>query len=291
MTIGEYVTFTVNITLPEGTTLKPQVVVMLPQLSNSSSTGVLALKSATLRTLTANMNATSFAQSITSVNGTYNDTARFSFDSIVNHPDNIVDQNDTVLIEIVVLVVDHVYNTPGLTLQVSSNFSHNSNNGLVVEIGRAIGLVIVQADLETTISLDVTSGDAGDAVKGSVMVYHTLSSTAVAFDVNITALLAPYIRILNDSIVFTESSAQSSVVAAPGWDGLMHLPKLLLGNSVNISFDAYIDTSVRASTTIAADVKLAYLTSPNVDARALYLISISFLFFYFYYYIIVLRLK
>lgn len=281
VTVGEYATIAVVIQVPEGTTHSPNVMVTVPTATIAGE-GVLNIMSASLKALPPNMNVTGFATSISTFNNTYNDSVRFTIESVVNMPDNLLNENDTVVLEIVALVVNHPNNVANTDILVKSVFLHSTDAGVVIlETTNEMTLFVVEPKLEVVIELNSTRGDAGDGVRGSVYIYHTAASTAVAYDVNVTALLAPYIVILPSTITFTDASAQSSVVSLPGWDGLMHLPVLLLDTSVNITFDSYVDMSVLASIVVPTNASLHYLTSPNTVARNLYPYNL-FLFSYFY---------
>lgn len=264
VTVGESITFYCTVSLPEGTTLFPRVVVKMPYLF-----GTLSLVSARLLPVPSNMVVSSFLVALSDANGDLLlDTATASFASIVNHPNNVRDSNDTVVLEFVALV-ELQGNGDGTELTAISSFTHNSFTSPIAEAPQSQVVRVVQPVLYVSLVLNVTTGDAGDGVLGSVVIGHTSASSAVAYDVNLTALLAPHFRLL-PAITISDPTAVPSCSSAPEWNGLMHLPKLLLGSTVTLTFSSYLDISVLASTMITSKLDLEYLSSPS-HARNSYL--------------------
>lgn len=264
VTVGEYATFRLNFTIPEGTTLHPRLMLR----SWSITTGILYIVNVTL-TIPSNMNESSRVVDFSDYNqDSYDDTVVVTFNSLVNHPDNVVNGNDWVLVDIVTLVTRSVINIEGTQLVLSSSLSHSNGTDTIVESTRYSYLIIVQPDLIWDINCNVTEGDAGDVVAFNISIFHSNHSTTAAFNVEVAARLLPYHNIIASSLVVVNAN-NVQYSAGSGLNALASVSKLLQGEYINITFNTYLDTAVQASSFVSSIMEMKYSTSYD-DGRDLY---------------------
>lgn len=68
----------------------------------------------------------------------------------------------------------------------------------------------------------------------------------------------------------SDSAANGNPFTLPGWTALCNVPKLLLGHTIFIRFNATFKDDVIESSTAISDARVDFATSPAV-ARSLYL--------------------
>lgn len=266
-TIGEYLVYRLTITLPEGTTLSPNVTFRLPNATSSP----LGMVNATV--LSGRINTTSFGVTLQDLTGDgVLDTATISSPVLINEPDNI-DSNDQVVMEVYVMVLPASVNTQKLAFV--SQFQYNNGTTTIVEKEQSFNATIVQPELAWKVIWDEPSGDAGNQVDVSVVVQHTPSSTAPADDVMIVAQLAPHYLLIPGSI---ESAFSTAILGRSsdneGWEGIAYIPRIKVGETVIVTFSTTLNVSVLASSVIYNGMALNY-SSAFVGGRKLSLSASS----------------
>lgn len=264
VTVGEYATFKLNFTIPEGVTLYPRLMIR----SWNNTAGILFIVNITL-TLPSNINGTKRVIEFDDYNqDSYNDTVVITFDSLVNQANNVADSNDWIVVELVTFVTPSVINTQGMLLILSGSLSHSNGTNTIVEATRYSYLRIVMPELTWIIDSNVTRGDAGDFVDFNVTIFHANTSTAPAYNVEAVAFLLPFYKLINASLVVANADNVVPEVST-GIDALAGLPKLVQGASLNISFSTYLDDSVQASSIIHSTLRVKYATS-YIEGRDIY---------------------
>lgn len=274
LAIGEYVTFHLAVSLPAGTTPHPTATV-----SVSTATGLLAIINASVVSISSNMDASNFAAVLSDTNhDSFSDSVALSFDSIVCHPNS--SSANQVVFEIVAFVPVSILNAGEVSLLVNSQFSWQNGTSTLKQSSGSVSFVVVTPMLSWTITKNATSGDAGDVVAYSITVQHADASSAVAYNVNVYAQLAPYFNLLASTVASSHASVTLTPSATLG-NGLIYLPVLPLGDSVTVTFSVYLDTSVRSVSVISNLMGANYSSSP-ADGLALYrtIISLSYLLFF-----------
>lgn len=189
--IGEVATFHVNMHLPEGTTISPNITVQLPDGSN----GALLVQRVYI---VAASNIVVFNESIVIVDSNNDgvmDHVVASFSKIQNIADNIIDQKDVCSLAVEALVVLNANNTKGRTLTSSSQFTYSNGTTAFNQSAITTSLVIVEPMLSITYSYGSAAGDSGDIFEASVNISHAVYSTAPAYNVNVTALVCTFSKI------------------------------------------------------------------------------------------------
>lgn len=263
--IGEEMTYSVSITLPEGTTRSPSVVVQLPANLVSVSNNYILWSPANfdISTCVATL-------SRTDMTAASNDTVTFACDFIINKPDNVVDKNDTIMIAVVAQVLPTAQNIDGKTLTVTSKFSYRNSTNLF-ESSLSSTVTVVIPVLQWTTSWNRTSGQAGDVIGCSITIIHSSTSTGPAYDIDISALLLPFWNLINSSVVSSNTNSYNATSVASGWNGITHIPSLQLGLQVIVSFSTVLDKSLLAASTVQNRLTASYWTTPGSFGRTSYL--------------------
>lgn len=262
VTIGEYVMFNVNVTLPKGTTMKPTIVVTMP-----TPYGLLKLVNATLAHMPNNIARNGYGFFVSSTYGT-EDTITFTFESVVNKPEGArAEDSNVIVFTITSLVGVSPLNVVGRRLTPTSRFTHQTPSGTIVNESpstRSISVSVVQPTLKWTAAWNVTTADAGDIVGCSVIVQHDSTSSAAAYNLEISSLLAPYFQLIPASV----ESNGTNVVLAPtattrAHSGIVTVPVIAQGSVVSIKFSAILSTSVVAGSTITSQNLMLYASAPT----------------------------
>lgn len=255
VSIGEYVNFGVTISLPHGTTLSPSVTFQLPV-----SVGAINLVSASVLTPSANINYPSVSVSLSDSNADgNNDTATLALPSVVNNPGG----SSNITFQFVALVLPSSSNTNGLQVTATSTLSYGNGTATFSETAHTTTITVVQPALTWAVTLNVSSGDAGDVVGYTVVVSHAAESASAAYDIAITSLLAPYFHLVSGSVSTAATTGVSPLALQDGWDNIVYLPTLLLNSTATIKFSAYMDNSVQASSIITSQLVANYSSSPS----------------------------
>ncbi len=278
VTIGEYATFHINYTIPEGITLSPTVFVR----TWNATSGILRLVNASF-IISPNIVQNSPSMDYSDYNeDSYIDTVLASFSSLYNPPDNVFDENDIVILEVITIVTPSVINVPGTTFTITSIFSNRNATDTITEKPILSNLVMLEPVLDWTITWENHTGDAGDTISYTIVVSHDSTSTAAAYNLDFIGMLRPYFDIISSSIFVNATNFRLVIDSIrPGYEGSANVPKLDWGNSIYATFNATLDISVQASSTVTSYLSLMYYTSPT-NGRTLYLIcNFTFLLVYF----------
>lgn len=275
--IGEYVTIRHSIVLPDGTTPSLTVVANV-----SLSYGVLSVVNGSIASIATNMAYGSVQIVKSDKNGDgYSDSIAFIFDSIVSSP---AGSNNVVELDIVTLVPVSLLNAYNALLQVSGEFSFSNGTSIIKQSSGSVSFNVVTPELSWAVTQNVTSGDAGDYVEYSMTIQHSSTSTAAAYNVNVTSALVPYFNLISNSIYSSDAtSILSSSVVTDGQQQIVVIPVIALGDVVRVKFVIVIDTSVRARSTITSSIKTTLTTAPSGGLHSYPLNYFYFVMLFYYF--------
>jgi uncharacterized repeat protein (TIGR01451 family)/fimbrial isopeptide formation D2 family protein len=225
LTIGETVTYTVTITVPEGQTLGAFLSDQLPTTLGTPQ-GVLEYGSAVV-TPGANITIDSDpgtpgdqATVITPSDGpdadALDDLVTFDFGTVTNTPDGVLDADDLIVVSITAKVVDVATNQGGI--DDLTNLASYTWTGAAAAVEAQTDVDIVEPFVTLAKTNLVPFGDAGDTITYEVSVTHTGASTADAFDV-----------VLDDTLPVGQSFVQ---VVAVGGDPLPAVDTSVAGHVI-----------------------------------------------------------
>ncbi len=271
-TIGEYVTYGLIVTLPDGTF--PNVVVAdnLPTLD--SSEGVLEFVTASLGFVGSDITDGVGSPLVlpppvlsdTNADGV-NDRIVFNMGTIRNAIDaNGITDDDTFVIALETRVLNTlpdttVVNFDGDTL---TNLAEITATGLPVPLTDSVDIEVVEPDLEITKETNTVSVDGGDTVTFTLTVDHTAASTSDAFDVSITDVLPSGLTYAGNINVL---SGAGPAVTQAGQTLTFAWTEILLGDpTYQFTFDVTVDASVTPGQTFLNVADLEWSTLPGPDA-------------------------
>lgn len=257
LAIGELVTYSINVVLPEGT----NTLTITDQLPFAP--GVLEYVSARVNAVGSQLtlSAPTIVASDTNVDG-FSDRAIFSFGSVINSPDGVSNSSDVVEVYIVARVVD----VPG-----NSNSTVLINNA-TINVSGVSNVVSAEVEIvEPQLLIDkvasVATARPGDTVPFTVAIQHAPSSTASAFDIAIADLLAdPNLDLVPGTVTTNRGSITSGNGLADTTIGI-NLAELSLGQTILIGFSARIHPSTAAAVAVQNTSSLTYDSQPGPGGR------------------------
>lgn len=206
--IGELVTFTANITLPQGTTQNSSYVVSLPAANGA---GKMSPLSATIRYMPST--ASSLLTNGSTVTGTDTnndqipDTVTFNFGTIVNSPHTKGDPLDLIIIDVVAVVDNDPTTTPGQHITSTFQFTYLADTFHTQT--QTVTLQLIAPQLQIAKAVTPTAAvQGGDVLSYTVTVSHIpVASTAPAFHIEVTDALSEQLALVPGSISTTRGTA------------------------------------------------------------------------------------
>lgn len=257
MSVGEYITYQIVITIPDGTILSPSLLV------TAISPG-LQLVNVSIASCPENIVPSGYYYAIIGNHAVVN------FTNIVNNPAGA----DQIVIQVVLYVLP---TTTGSQLQITSSFAYSNGQRTMVEGTQSTTISVVQPALSWRVLWNATTGDAGDVLRCSIAIKHDTVSASNAYQVTILAKLAPYFSLISSSVV--SSSPLSSYPSVPqGWDTIGVYPVLTIGTAAEISFNVVLTGAVNPSSVVSNLLTANYTSTPNTGGPNLYL-TIAFYIF------------
>ena len=245
--IGETITYSVVITVPEGVTNNGVVTDTLPA-------GLAILTNTVSSTLAS---ALSLTGAVTPTIANSGGTAVFNLGTITNTDvDNATPE--VIRIDYPVVVLNAVGNTRNQTRVNSVRMTYSGGTlGPVI----APSVKIVEPTLSVTKTPNPAAGDAGDVITYTLAVTHTAASNADAFDAVLTDTV-PSGMTFSGSLASTSGVAPDSLVESNGiitatWS------TLTLGQGSQIQFAASLNTSVAPAQVITNRGYLAWTSLPG----------------------------
>ena len=189
LTIGEEVVFRIAVTVPEGTSLGATIIDQLPT-TLSTPQGVLQALGATVA-LGANITADSDPGTagnqapVVSLNDGPDgdllaDEVIVFLGTVVNTPDNTVNEDDVIQVDVTAVVVDVPTNQGGV--DDLTNVASFTWTGAAAPVQGQVAVDLVEPRVAVSKTNLTPFGDAGDTITYEVTVAHTGASSADAFD-------------------------------------------------------------------------------------------------------------
>jgi uncharacterized repeat protein (TIGR01451 family) len=263
LTIGERATYQFTVALPEGTTNSAEVIDQLP-----TGSSILAVDSARIVSIGANLSGVGLPPvgdpgvfSDTNAD-TFNDRVVWTLGDLQNAPDGVANADDNIVFEVIALVVDQPLNQSGVVSQTNTatlNTASSTNSGTV-----DVDIVAPALSITKTVT-DPASGfvDAGDTVTHQLVITHTGSSTADAYNVIITDTLpGPDLSWVGDGSVVSDcpglitNSAGEPVIAF----SMSQLP--LAAGSCTITYNTLVENTAQPTQTLTNTAVMDYDSTP-----------------------------
>ncbi|MEM9030027.1 MAG: isopeptide-forming domain-containing fimbrial protein [Pseudomonadota bacterium] len=259
LTIGEEVTYELEIELPEG---QSNIVLtdVLPtglEFVSSEITAFGGDLSSSAGLLLGSNPTTQLGQQVA-----------YDFGTVTNTPDGDTDSGDRITVSVTARVLDAAANLDGLLKTNTASLVYDNgtlDDSAVVDI--------VEPDLEITKSASTAIVNGADTVTYAIMIGHSVSSDANAYDIALTDLLtdadlslvATSVSVTHSSLGDLTSSAGIVVEGNTAGDDEVRvsLDELLLGDTVTVTFDAEIAGDVIPSQTITNTADIVYDTLPG----------------------------
>lgn len=248
LVIGELVTFSIAVVLPEGT----NTLTITDQLP--FATGKLEYVSASVNSVGSQITASAPTIVATDTNAdSLSDRVVLTFGSVVNNPDGISNASDIVEAYVVARVVDIAANTAATLLTNTSTINVSGTS-----IASSADVEIVEPQLVINKATTVATEIPGNVVPYTVTVQHAAGSTASAFDINIADLVSdPNLRLVPGSV----TTSRGTIVSGNGATDTtvrIQAAELALGQTIVIGFNARINPSANGSVAIQNTANLNF---------------------------------
>ncbi|MFC7477028.1 SdrD B-like domain-containing protein [Dankookia sp. GCM10030260] len=280
LAIGETVTYSITIRLPEGSATALQLQDLLPNAG-----GQLQAISATLTGIGANLSGG--AQFVLGQAGLLSDrnadgvadTLSFDFGNVANAPDNVTDGGDLIAVQVVARLTDTAANRAldgqALTNTATLSFQAAGDPADRRSISATADVEAVKPHLTIAKGISQSTGDAADVVTYTITLTNEARGyDATAYDISIDddllADLGIDAAVLANSITFASGSAAATVVQgnAAGAAALQVTAAALdAGQFIRFSFKAKISDTVPAGTTITNTATATASTLPGTDPQ------------------------
>ncbi len=257
VTIGEVLTFVINVTLPEGTTPSLHIVDNLPN--------GLQYIVGSVQVDTTGFNGTVPAPTVNPTgSASSGQDVIIDFGQITVNPDND-NANNTFKVRLQAVLLDEAGNQNGTTLTNTATLSIGGGGGTTTN---GVDVTVVEPDLNITKTPDDTTPAYGQAVTYTLVVSHTNASTADAFDVVVT-----------DTIPNGMTYVTNSAVVPPGWTVTYDAATKTLtwkGDlsrttvSVTLTYQTKVDgppAPPNIGDTLSNTARLTWTSLPGVDAN------------------------
>ncbi len=242
---GEYATYQLEVTVPEGTTPLATIIDTLDEDLIFDPTYTV--------TVVASANVVfSGSPAAPSVSGSL---VKFDFGTITNtNTDNAVDDTITITYRVHanrdLQLADVLINTAELQWD-SDNDNNIDNNDLTLTSGNS--LLVIAPELQVLKSISTVPIDAGDTVVYDYVISHTAASNATALDASFTDLLPPEIDAVSVAAVDGNGVAVPGFTIVPGFpqDAVVNpdydLPE---GETITVTVTGVVNTTASASTSV-----------------------------------------
>ncbi|MAU10680.1 MAG: hypothetical protein CL607_12720 [Anaerolineaceae bacterium] len=262
LAIGEEVTYTLTVTLPEGTTDNVRVIDLLPQTGVSFE--YISSEIATVGTgITLGSGSVGTA-------GTYAagaETVTWTLGTVTNPPGN----GDTLTFEIVARVNDVAANVGLVTgqdvnLVNTGRLIYEDSTGADQTLNDTDTVDLVEPELSLTKARVTTPNpfDAGDSIQYTLTLSHTAQSTANAYDIVVTDVFPTTLTSFAsvDGGTCTVSATNTSTAGQVGFT----VAQLNLGATCTITYSITVGVDVEPGTTYTNTASAVYSSLPGTPA-------------------------
>lgn len=274
-TIGELVSYTITVRIPEGVLTGVTLQDILPR----GADGVLKAVSGTLVGVGTNISGPTGGMAAAITDGDADgilDTLSWNLGGITNTVDNVNDAKDLLTFSVTAQVLDNAKNAAGDLLTNTARLTSNDPLGGAPVVQTATAQIeLVEPDVRITKSVTPAAGDANDVFTYTIAITNQAGSfDATAYDLVVTDVL----NTLPPTLVFTPGSlaissapgyANATIISgsAPGESIEVHADSLKRGDTILLTFTAVAaaDAATGAAITNVASVNSG--TLPGVQAE------------------------
>lgn len=263
LAIGEAVTYTVTVTLPEGQING----VVITDVAPATAAGVIELQSASVTAQGANLSpalvGTAGTLSDALLSDGLNDTATFSLGTITNTPDNVANADDTLTITVVGLLRDLPANADGDTLTNTATLQYASGP----DQSASASVDVVEPILTLSKTFLDDPANPGDTVRVQLVITNT--GTGPAYGVVVEDVLDPTVWDVSSAANvsapagFTFSNSPAGTVRYTGGPVLPGA-----GNAVTLVFQAtLLNTLLPTQSPISNEAEIVAGSSAPTGGR------------------------
>lgn len=251
--IGETFHFVVTITLAEGLTTSPTIVITAAPTIEINTALVLSLGNAGL--------CASFPPPALKTSSGVTNQVTFAFADLCNNGDNKVNTADQITISVVGVVINTPANQAGATLPISASFTYGDSRA------NAQGMALVSV-VEPIINFAKVASQTGNNVKYNMTFAHFPNSTSWAYTMKITETLPANLQLV-------ANSAQSNAGKVTTTTNTLSITitQMTLLQSYWLVFNATISGTAPQGSSIQSTASLTYVslsttTTPTTDSRS-----------------------
>lgn len=265
LAIGEYFEVHVSITIPGGTTLSPQIVIVIPPSVCGCS--AMTLINASIHTQPINIQAPGMVVVISPSSPTIigNDTCTVGFDKYVNLPTGNPSDNTIVIVIVGVVLPGATNTTLGGGLAIDGNFTYSNGSQVITTPSTSITVNVTIAVLEiiqicTPVNTTVASGTKIICV---IIIYAPPSTHIPAPCYNVTVWNHPS----PDFVLIGGSVHPSNGTSTVGDGFIINLPVFQpAGVNLTINYTVELTNNVISGGSINIPCSYSYQTSPTSHA-------------------------
>lgn len=255
LTIGEEVTFNIVATLAEG--VSPSVIITdtLPD----NATGQMQVTGSQVISVGANLTPTN-TWNPGDPGIANNNVVTFDFGAVTNTPDGVVNADDQIVVQVTGVVTSAAVNS-GIEV-LTNNVLIQYNTGL--NVSGSADVEVVEPILNVNKSGSVNSADAGDTITYTITIDNTVPpSSARAFEATLSDTIpadltfAGNLQVVSGWAPDVGSLQESGGVITATW------AEFPIGQTVTISFDVTVDTSVSPEQVITNTATINWTSMPG----------------------------
>ncbi|MFL1460790.1 SdrD B-like domain-containing protein [Roseococcus sp. DSY-14] len=274
-TIGELVTYTITVRIPEGVLSGVTLQDILPR----GAAGVLEAVSGTLVSVGTNLSGPVGGTAATIADGDGDgilDTLSWDLGGITNQVDNVNDAQDLLTFSVTARVLDDARNAAGDLLTNTARLtSEDPLGGAPVTQTATARIELVEPDVRIAKSVTPGGGDAGDAFTYTIAVTNQAGAfDATAYDLVVKDLLDTLLPTLvynPGSLAITAAPAYANAAivtgGAPGQPVELHADSLRRGDTILLSFTATAAPDALTGTVVTNIASVASDTLPGAQVE------------------------
>lgn len=261
LTLGEQVTFNIVATLAEG--VSPSVIITdtLPD----NATGQMEVTGSEVISVGGNLTPANIWNPGDPgvISGANNNVVTFDFGSVTNTPDGTVNADDQIVVQVTGVVTNAAVNT-GIEV-LTNNVLIQYDTGL--NVSGSADVEVVEPVLNVNKSGSVNSADAGDTITYTITIDNTAPpSSARAFEATLSDTIpadlsfAGNLQVVSGLAPDTGPTESGGTITA-SWNNFP------IGQSVTISYDVTVDTTVTPEQVITNTANIAWTSMPGANAN------------------------
>ena len=274
-TIGELVTYTVTVRIPEGVLTNVRLEDILPR----GADGVLKAVSGTLVSVGTNISGPAAGMAASMADGDADgilDTLSWNLGGIVNTVDNVNDAKDLLTFSVTAQVLNNAKNAAGDLLTNTARLtSTDAGTGQPVTQTATAQIELVEPDVQIVKTVTPSTGDAGDVFTYTIKVTNVAGTfDSTAHDLVIKDLLntlPPTLAYNPASLGISASPAYANATivtgSAAGEPIELRADSLRRGDSITVTFTAQADANAATGSSIKNIASIRSDTLPGVQSE------------------------